>query len=232
MATDEYELDPQELRRIEQLLASPDVWAEPSPGMENSVLLAIQAEAGHTPGVDSRPGSLPAGRPASVGPPEATVASIDSARSKRRWGSHLISGLAGAAAAAVLVVGSLTILQAEDTPLDTKVAALSGTENAPNASASATVETLGDGVRIWLSIDELDPAPEGTFYQAWVVRTEGEAKTKVAAGTFHLRSGDGPIELWSGVPTDEYNQITVTIQTEADPQAPGVLVLSGPIVDE
>ena len=72
----------------------------------------------------------------------------------------------------------------------------------------------------------LPPAPPGTYYQAWVKGDGG----LVTIGTFHMQGGDDTVELWSGVPLDEYPTITVTLQDEGGGQeSSGRVVLTGVI---
>ena len=59
-----------------------------------------------------------------------------------------------------------------------------------------------------------------------------DADVGVSAGTFHMRGGDGSIELWSGVSPDDYPLVTVTIQQEADgAESSGRVVLRGLLTD-
>lgn len=128
----------------------------------------------------------------------------------------------GAVAVLFLVVGvAIALIVGDD---DTIEVALAGTELAPNASAVAELDDTEQGLRIVLEVTGLSPAPPGTYYQAWV-RNESDG---VAAGTFHLRGGDGEIELWAGVSSFDYPVLTVTLQQEgAGPASSGEVVLRG-----
>lgn len=104
--------------------------------------------------------------------------------------------------------------------------ALIGTKLAPEAAAVATVYELRSGIAIVLEINGLPPSEPGTYYQGWVRDTE-EA---VSVGTFHMRGGDGAVELWSGVDLDRYPTVTVTLQEEgAGPESSGQVVLTGDV---
>jgi hypothetical protein len=59
-------------------------------------------------------------------------------------------------------------------------------------------------------------------YEAWLRK---DADVGVSAGTFHLRGGDGELELWAGVSIEDYPLVTVTLQDEADPVSSGQVVL-------
>ena len=79
-----------------------------------------------------------------------------------------------------------------------------------------------------VEISGLQPAPAGSFYEVWLVREE--PRTVISAGTFHMRGSDsGEIEFWAGVSPRTYPIVTVTLEAEADPSAPGELVLIGEI---
>lgn len=208
---------------LDGLLADPLVWEEPPAWLEAQVLDAIGAEAAATviaPGADV---AAPAG-------PGGTGRTTTSARAEanRRWVRPFLVGAASAAAAAVLVVVALTALTGEQTGRQgaTEVA-LSGTELAPEASAVATLADTPLGTVIDLDVSGLEPAPDGAFYHAWL-RQEGDAGEGVSAGTFHLRGGDGQIELWAGVSPEQYPVITVTLQREGEgPESSGEVVLRG-----
>ena len=52
----------------------------------------------------------------------------------------------------------------------------------------------------------------------------------VTMGTFHMRSGDATVTLWSGVDVDEYPTLTITLQKEgAGPESSGEVYLRGSI---
>jgi hypothetical protein len=52
----------------------------------------------------------------------------------------------------------------------------------------------------------------------------------VPVGTFHWREGGVPIELWSGVATDDYPVLLVTLEEEgSEPGPTGVVALEGAV---
>jgi hypothetical protein len=104
--------------------------------------------------------------------------------------------------------------------------ALNPTALAPAASGQIHAANLADGVRIILDVSGLPPAAPGTYYEAWVRKSP---EVGVSAGTFHLRGGGhSSIELWAGVPVEEYPLFTVTVQEEGKGAASsGKVVLSG-----
>ncbi len=59
-----------------------------------------------------------------------------------------------------------------------------------------------------LDVDDLAPAPDGYFYEAWV----SNETIRVSAGTFHLREGDKPIELWAGAVDPSFSRLAITLE--------------------
>ncbi|HET6832655.1 MAG TPA: anti-sigma factor [Acidimicrobiales bacterium] len=190
--------------RFRDLLADDAVWAEPRPTGVDDLLAGIEAESG---------GSVAAA--ARMDRPQAPA---------RARGRRLV--LVAAAAGIVVLAGVVGILvRAADDGAGQNFA-VAGTELAPGASAVATVEEAGSGVAIELDVSGLPPAEPGTYYQAWVKGPDG----LVTVGTFHMRSGDDNVELWSGVPLDRYSTLTVTLQEEgAGQESSGRVVLSGDV---
>jgi hypothetical protein len=245
---------PYQLGALGSLLGDPALWAEPSPGVEGDVLAAIASlasDSGLPSATSINPVPInpvpinpvpinpaPAGTgPAGTGPdnPEPTLLSARSRpyrqpeeisldkshRRRRRW---ILAPLAAAAAIAAAALATLAVVN-NNTGTSSELVALNGTDLAPKATAEARIEEQPNGARIVLDLRDLPPAPPGTFYAAWVLRDE--PKSRVAAGTFHMRGGDGTIELWAGVSTESYRTLSVTLQSEDDPAGPGQVVLRG-----
>ncbi len=207
------ELDPDELAALTDLLGNDAVWAEPPAGLEDAVVAAIAAEAA----ASGRSTSTAEPAPAPAPPVGDNVVPF-----RRR----LLPVVGAAAAVLIAVFGLATVLSSDDDGPEGRIVELAATDLAPGASAEADVVDTPSGVKILLDVSGLPPAPEGGFYQAWVRNAEGG----VSAGTFHLRGGDSEIELWSGVPIDDYPLITVTIQMEGEgPESSGQVVLRGEI---
>lgn len=127
------------------------------------------------------------------------------------------------AAAAAVTIGFLTWNMGTDRPDSTL--ALRGTELAPSASATAEITERPSGFEVVLDVENLSPAAEGTYYQAWL---KDSRNTLVTIGTFHARESGEGIVLWSGVDPDSFNQLTVTLQRTGEGAASsGDVVLSG-----
>ena len=191
------------------------VWAEPPAGLADSIIAAIAAERqAPPPDVATTPTAVPTAPP-----------SVAAARRRRRSRAAWWVGAAAAAAVAALAVGIVVTNNDDQEPAE--AFAIEGTDLAPNADASAIVTELGAGVAIKLDVHDLPAAPDGFYYQGWVRNGEDEA---VTVGTFHMRSGDATVTLWSGVDVDEYSTLTVTLQKEgAGPESSGKVYLRGTI---
>jgi hypothetical protein len=188
------------------------VWAEPPAGLADSIIAAIAAERqAPPPDVATMPTAVPTAPP-----------SVASARRRRRSRAAWWVGAAAAAAVAALAVG-IVVSRDDEGPVE--AFAIEGTDLAPDADASAVVTELGAGVAIALDVHDLPPAPEGFYYQGWVRNSDDEA---VTVGTFHMRSGDASVTLWSGVDVHEYSTLTITLQQEgAGPESSGKVYLRG-----
>ena len=114
--------------------------------------------------------------------------------------------LLGAAAAIVVIVVGVAVVSRGGS--DGVTFALEGTEAQPGAKADVTVSATPAGLKILLDAEGLPGAPEGFMYEAWV----GDGEIGVSAGTFHLRGGDGTIELWAGVTGPNFYRIWITLE--------------------
>jgi len=231
---DPSDLDPPtqaELDALARILGDDVVWDEPDPSVEDRVIAAIVGEAAEAR--RSAPTPLPApavdltdDRPAPGGPAdEGMTGTVIDARHRFRRGGLVL----GAAAAVVVVVAiGWAVLRTSDpdTGGSGQQVALAPTDLAPaDASAQADITALPGGTQIVLDVSGLPPAPEGSYYEAWLRKSP---EVGVSAGTFHLRGGDTQIVLWSGVSTDDYPLVTVTIQEEgAGAESSGKVVLRG-----
>ena len=186
-------------RAVEAALARTDVWDEPRHGLEDDIVAAIRAE----------PVALDA---------------VRSSRQRRRFPAWL----AGAAAVAVIATAAVVVARAgDDNPEvagETSEASLAGTDLAPDATATAFFTPTPAGLKILLDADGLAGAQPGEMYEAWI--SDGEIR--VSAGTFHLRGGDNPIELWAGTDDPRFHLMTVTIEPiDGVADSSGHVVLKG-----
>ncbi len=199
-------LDPE----LQSFLASRSLWHEPDQRLEDAVVAAVAdaaaAERSPTTRSPVRPGVV----------------------TERRI--RPLVTLAAAAAVLVVtgavVVGASTVLRGESGG-DGVVVALAATTGdasiAPDAEPTAMVDTTPTGVRIVLDTADFPPAPDGAYYQVWLVNDDD----RVSAGTF-LGGGSGRIELWCGVDDPGYRTVAVTIEV---PHDDGTVVLEGHMHD-
>jgi hypothetical protein len=130
-----------------------------------------------------------------------------------------------AAAAVAFGAGLLVADRGEDDVAAVADVDLTGTDLAPDARASGDVIDRGAGYAIRLDMAGLPPAPEGEFYEGWLRADDGDM---VSIGTFHMRNGDSPIVLWSGVKIAEYHTLIVTEEQErSGAEASDRVVLEG-----
>jgi hypothetical protein len=190
---------------VTRLLDDPALWADVSSSLRDRVL-AEATGGGGEPDELTRRRSVRGGR--GGGPAWARPALLAAA-------VVVVLGLA--------VGGGLLASRGDDGPAGSPVA-LAGTENLPGATANARLRPMPAGVAVRLDVGGLPPAPEGTFYEAWVVGDQG----KVSAGTFHARGDQDDVELWLGVDPADYDALTVTRQpVDGGTLAEGVVVLRG-----
>lgn len=202
---DSVEEPPEEqIAALGRLLASADLWDDPIAAIEESVVSAISQEAGAPTGSG------------------VTIHQIDAVRARRSlpWWSM------AAAAIVVIAVGALLATRGSDSPelAGGTAIALTGTELADTATASAVVSSTPAGLKIVLETEGLDGAPDGTFYEAWV----SDGTTRVSCGTFHLRGGPNPIALWAGIDDPAFRRFSVTLEpADGDSSSSGQVVLAG-----
>jgi hypothetical protein len=191
-----------DLDELRALLAAPATWADPDPGLEDRVVVAIGAHAGATP---RRP---PAQRP------------------RRRWRAwprpvHALAALAAAAVAALVV--QLAVPNGGPGPQRFAMV-LSGTRLAPRAHGQATLTKTRSGWRIELNATGLPRLDNGRYYQAWL---KNKAGVLVPVGTFNNAVR---ITLWAGVPPTGFPTLTITRQqADGSPASSGKRVLVGTI---
>lgn len=198
------------LDRFTAALADEAVWSEPPATLRSRLLDLASAEqpasSTDTPATPPQPSDGGTG----------DVLRFDTTRrsSKRGWWVAV-----GATAAAAALVVTLAWPRPQVTTF-----AMQGTALAPRARAVAELEPRSAGLAITLEVKGLAAAPPGTYYCAWLRGPDGV----VPVGTFHWRKGGIPIELWSGVLTDRYPELFVTLQREGAPPTPSSeIVLTG-----
>lgn len=190
------------------VLARDEVWAE-APSVEDAIIAAI------------------AGSPSSrtSTPPSAEQAiSLEGVRARRSRNPSAWQWWLGAAAAALAVVAGAVLIGRSGDDAGGVEVALAATDLAPGARATALFEATPAGLKIVLDAEGLTGAAPGEMYEAWV----SDGDIRVSAGTFHLRGGSAPIELWAGTADPAFHIITVTIEPiDGDASSSGRVVLRG-----
>jgi hypothetical protein len=201
------ELPAAELARLNRLLADPAVWAEAGIDLGDRVVGAVTAAA---------PSARSAEPPA---PPARIGVRAPGRRSRGIWYSI------GAAAAAVVVALGLAIGLSSDHqhgPVRYAVA-LQGTALAPGASGHAILTKTSSGWEVYLDADGLPRRADGTYYEAWLKRSDG---VLVPVGTFNEGKD---VRMWAGVPPSAYAVLTVTRQRIGEVSSSGQVVVSGTV---
>ncbi|MEM7342577.1 MAG: anti-sigma factor [Actinomycetota bacterium] len=212
------------LDRLAGVLAAEAVWSDPPADLRARVLAGVAAEA--TERDDQRvvidTGAWPgvAGAWSGGG---ARDRSRSRTRAEGRWfGSALVAVAAAAVAIVAMVAWTHVVNAADVTTYD-----VAGTELVPAASAAVDVEETGSGVALTLRPFGLPPAAPGEYYAGWLMGDAG----MVGVGSFHLRDGPEPVELWSGVELEGHPRFMVTVQVEGEPPTPSdQVVLRGALV--
>jgi hypothetical protein len=195
-----------EMAMIQSLLSRREVWQTPPADLEDRVVTVVGTVATAT----ARPeGSIP----------------LDERRPRRAVRTKTWY-VATAAACFVIISGAAVVfsLVSDDGQSVVAEVDLAGTTAAPDATAQAALWTTPAGLKIVLDVDGLGPAPAGHYYEAWV----SNDTIRVSAGTFHLRGGDKPIELWAGVVDPSFTRLAVTLEPlDSDSGSSGDIRLRG-----
>jgi Anti-sigma-K factor rskA len=195
----------EELSLLADLLGDPSTWAEPTSGLEDSVVQAV---------LDAEPLVGSAGETSAMSGRRATA--------RRR--PRIVLSLVAAAAAIAIVAGAVAVIRREPRPMFKS--RLTATALAPAAHASAEVYRNAAGFHVTLDASGLAKLPNGEYYQAWLKNAAGAL---VPIGSFS--SSDGKVTLWSGVSPREFNTMSVTIEaTDGNQASSGQRVLIGAIL--
>jgi hypothetical protein len=180
-----------ELAELTGLLSRAAAWDDPPPELEDAVVAAIAAEAGTA----ERPG---------------VPTSLIGYRTRR---IRSVTAVLGAAAAVAVMIAGVVLINRSD---DGAVFAMTGTDAAPGASAEVRMVATPAGLKIEFDAEGLPGAPDGFMYEAWV----GDGTIAISSGTFHLRDGDGAIELWAGVTDPSFHRFWITLEPIDDDASP------------
>jgi len=215
------QLDPAERAELDELgrlLADDAVWVEPSPQLQDRIVLAVLAEArGDAARAE---GSATGARP--VRAAETMAPAAETGLSRRRRRRQFRYALLGAAAVVLLGIGLVVFTGRGGSHPTQFAASLTGTRLAAGATGSATLTQTAGGWRIRLQATGLPRRDNGEYYEAWLKSAGGAL---VPIGTFNEPRD---VTLWSGVAPTGYPSITVTQQrADAGPASSKLVVLSG-----
>jgi len=209
--------DPAEREDLDDLLgllADPALWIEPDEGLEERVVLAVQASAD-----EPAAGPLVAPRRRPGKGFRRGQRKVTSREPTRGWRVGLV---AMGVAAAVVVGFVVSVALPKQTPPAQFTVALGPTALQPTAKGSATLAKTRSGWKIQLEAKGLPRRDKGRFYQAWLVDARG---VFVPVGTFN--EGEH-VTLWAGVPPKDYPTLTVTVEQAGDSRpVPSRTILSG-----
>lgn len=223
------ETEAEGLDRIADAVADDALWSDPPASLRDRILAEAMFESADLvdPEIDSSSGRDDGRdgdhdvRVVEVGGVDRQAPTPAQAKAQSRWFGRAVTGAVAAAIAVIATIGVTQILADDEGDITTFAAA--GTPLAPDAAAQVDVEPLGAGVAITLNITGLPPAGEGEYYAGWLTGDDGQ----VPIGSFHWREGGIPIELWSGVDTERYPRLGITLQREGEPTTSnGELVLT------
>lgn len=191
------------LDELRAMLATHAVWEEPPPGLEDTIVAAIEQDA----------------RARAV----ATTGAPARRRRRSRWPGPALA-LAGVASAALAVIAIVLGIRGGGPGPERFAMIVSGTPLAPRAHGSATLTKTASGWRIQLTAVGLPHLTGGRYYEAWLKNRGG---VLVPVGTFNDAR---QVTLWAGVPATQFPTLTVTIQrVGGNPTTSGLQVLIGAI---
>ncbi len=216
---------------------------EPPPRLKASVLDAIAGLPQQAPGgpdalggaaptggapaapvaPDVAASSSPTGDAAETTEPLPAVRSIGSARSRR----GIVPWLAAAAAAVVVLVGAVVLLSDGDDPgVGDEIAAVVEADDAVARSLSGEIGELevvysAERDALVLTGDGIEPLPEGSTYQAWLVADGAPA----SVGTF-APDPDGAIALRANGFDPTGAVVAVTVEPEGGSEQPTMPIVA------
>ncbi|GIH07658.1 hypothetical protein Rhe02_57250 [Rhizocola hellebori] len=214
-------------------LRAPATWSAPPPFLRDSILSRVsdQATAAATPvpaePVVAAPATPVPAQPVAAAPvtPVAAAPQRQKARAERwrpSWGRLTWAIPVAAFAAAVFTFGVLAVdraLQPGPPAGETYVA--SGTQLAPDATATVVVAANPSGFSLRVQATGLPAAAPGSYYSAWLHGPRGV----VPLGSFHQRQEGSSVALWSGVDPKDYTALVITLQAEGEPPSPSNAVV-------
>lgn len=134
-----------------------------------------------------------------------TRRTTEATRRLRRWIRPF-----SAAAVLIVAVGFYAVLRG---PAPDWEVPMPGTDAAPRATSMVAGWNEEAGTRMVVTIEGLDPAPDGYFYEFWL----SDGPLHISAGSF---TRDGEIELWTGVSRRDFPRLWVTLEPIDEDESP------------
>lgn len=119
-------------------------------------------------------------------------------------------GLVAVAAVAVVMVGLAVFLRPPSPDWEITIP---GTESAPTAQGTISGWNEESGTRLHMTVDGLDPAPEGYIYEMWL----STDTIHVSAGTF---TDPSSVDMVAGVSRADYPRLWVTLEPIDEDESP------------
>jgi hypothetical protein len=211
------ELD--EIEFLAEVLGSAPSWEQPSPDLEERIMIGVLAQASRPQSAPPAPPAIPAipAMPVSTG--QAGVVDLAARRAAKQRKAPWVLGIAAALVLGTFI-GRVGLSRSAD--FDGR-ASLLATGLAPGATATVRFRAEDAGVRLEIDAANLPQPGPGQFYEGWV--TDGTVL--VSVGSF---SASGRATLWSGVSTEMFHTMSVTLEdSDGNAKSSGRVVLKGPL---
>jgi anti-sigma-K factor RskA len=225
---DEFGPDAEGLDRVLDLLSATtdaDLAVEDPPiGLWDSIvsrlddeprLLSTAAPAvGPEPSGTTEPDLRPVEAQGTEDPPQAEVIDL-TARRRRGW-----TLVAGAAAAMVLVAGSVGLIRTREDATQELVASVELEALSDRGTGKAELVEVDGEQRLVVRTEDLGTAPEGTHFEMWLINpdiTDMHSLGELPAG-----AGEIEVPLPAGVDPDEFPIVDINVQQDDEVQHSGV----------
>ncbi len=164
-----------------------------------------------------RIGALPSHAPTVIGVEPATVVPM------RQRARSIPRRVLAAAAAVVLVAATAAVVAVRHDSSSTKL--VSSASLAPlegTATASARVVRVGGQLRLMLTTHNMAPAPEGEYYELWLMDRANTIPNSLGA-----LSGDITVTIPGGLDVTKYPVVDISLEAIDSPDYSGHSILRG-----
>lgn len=193
---------------------------DPPSGLWDSILLRLDDEpstiAPPAPTVVAGPPADP-GASGAPGASEVQGAEVIDLTARRRRGWTLV---AGAAAAMVLVAGSVGLIRTREDSTQELVASVELEALSDRGTGEAELVEVDGEQRLVVRTEDLGTAPEGTHFEMWLINpdiTDMHSLGELPAG-----AGEIEVPLPDGVDPDDFPIVDINVQQDDQVQHSGV----------